>query len=75
MRKRKATSCQPVVTKACGINSSAETTSAPIITRQCPLRSAIRPSRDADRMLPSAAADMAMPDTMVTREASTSCPT
>ena len=37
-----------------------------MMTFQCPTRSASLPSRDADRMLPSAAADITKPDTTVT---------
>ena len=37
-----------------------------MITVQWPIRSASLPSRDADRMLPSAAADITKPATIVT---------
>ena len=66
IRKRSTISCQEVVTKACGISSSAATASAPAITGQWPIRSASLPSREAERMLPSAAADMTTPEIIVT---------
>jgi len=70
MRKRSVTSCQPAVTKACGTSSSADTAKHATITFQCPMRSASFPRRAADRMLPSAAADITTPATCVTCAAS-----
>ncbi|MNK90841.1 hypothetical protein D3C87_1109100 [compost metagenome] len=72
IRKRSTTSCQPAVTKACGISSSADTARQPTITFQCPTRSASLPSREAERMLPSAAADITRPAIIVTRCGSSS---
>ena len=37
-----------------------------MITVQCPIRSASLPSREADMMLPNAAADITNPATIVT---------
>ncbi len=65
IRKRSIISCQALVTKACGINSSAAMPSAPDITGQWPMRSASLPSHEAESTLPSAATDITTPDISV----------